>query len=245
MIGETFAEKPPYSYSLPGRLLHYVIDPLNRKTEILPGPGEKIGGLVYPEGSKMAVEYDGRENIVKSTMAAKPGSGLPDLVTLYAYALSCTPSTMAVCNKPVRVIDPKGQVTDYTYNDRGQVLTETKPAATPGGVRPKVTSSYTMRTAFIKDSIGNPVAAGPPISLLMRTASCNTLASCTGTTDEVVTTYDYGPAAGLNNLNLRGVAVTAVNSAGQMETLRTCYQYNYFGEKIAETQPAANLSVCS
>ena len=141
-------------------------------------------------------------------------------------------------------IRDRGNITEYSYNDRGQVLTETKPAPTVGAPRPKVTNTYTMRTAYIKDQNGAVVAAGPPISLLTQSSSCISTTACAGTLDEVVTTYDYGPTTGLNNLRLRGVAVTAKNNAGQLETLRTCYQYNYFGERISETKPSANVAVC-
>ncbi|MBK8375903.1 MAG: hypothetical protein IPL18_14005 [Sphingomonadales bacterium] len=168
----------------------------------------------------------------------------PDQETLYEYEPECTPATQARCNKPLKITDPKGNITEYSYNDRGQVLTETKPAPTVGAPRPKVTNTYTMRTAYIKDQNGAVVAAGPPISLLTQSSSCISTTACAGTLDEVVTTYDYGPTTGLNNLRLRGVAVTAKNNAGQLETLRTCYQYNYFGERISETKPSANVAVC-
>ncbi|MEN9854878.1 MAG: hypothetical protein RLZZ157_4 [Pseudomonadota bacterium] len=101
-----------------------------------------------------------------------------------------------------------------------------------------------MRTAYVKDASGRAVAAGPPISLLTQTSSCRTKWTCSETNDEVIVTYDYGPNNGLNNLNLRGMSITAANEFGQMITNRTCYQFNYFGEKISETKPASNLGSC-
>jgi hypothetical protein len=136
-------------------------------------------------------------------------------------------------------------VTDYTYKSHGQILTETKPAPTVGAPRPKITNTYTDRTAIIRDASSNLVVAGSAISLLTKTSTCRTQSSCTGTTDEIITDYDYGAVTGANTLRLRGVAVTAANAAGQMETLRTCYSYNYFGERVSETAPAANLASCS
>ena len=77
----------------------------------------------------------------------------------------------------------------------------------------------------------------------MKTAASG--ASCAGgATDEVVTAFEYGPDSGPNNLLLRGIAVTGVNSAGVIETQRTCYGYDDYGNKISETSPLANLSVC-
>jgi YD repeat-containing protein len=227
------------------RVLKYVRDANGRTTNFPYDAEWEINGVTYPEGNGIMHERDARQNITKIISKAKPGSGLPDLITGYTYAASCTIATQATCNKPLTMTDPKGNVTEYTYNTMGQVLTETKPSPTAGAPRPKVTNSYTMRTAYIKDASGNPVAAGPPISLLTQTSRCITLTSCSGTSDEVLTTFDYGPTTGLNNLNLRGFAVTAANSAGQIETLRTCYQYNYFGEKIAETKPLGTGSMCS
>lgn len=203
-----------------------------------------IKAATYPEGNGVSRELDARYNINRLRLNPKANSGAPILDQIFTYEPTCTAATLAWCNKPRDHTDPKGNVTNYTYNDRGQVTVETKPAPSPGEPRPTVTNSYTLRTAYIKDASGNPVAAGPPISLLTRSSACRALATCAGTTDEVATEYDYGPTTGLNNLTLRGIAVTAVNDQGQMQTLRTCYQHNYFGEKIAETQPAAELAVC-
>lgn len=243
-VNESFAVKPEGTFGRSRRRLLNVTDALGRNTDFHHSIREEFAGVIHPEGNESFNDYDQRGNISKVTVKPKPGSGLPVLFTLYTYPVECTPTAMATCNKPLTVTDPENNVTDYSYNSMGQVETETKPAPSVGAPRPKVTNSYTMRTAYIKDASGNPVAAGPPISLLTQTSSCITLSSCAGTTDEVVTTFDYGPTTGLNNLNLRGIAVTAANSSGLMETLRTCYRYNYFGEKIAETKPSGTGSVC-
>ena len=241
---KSYTLKPESKFGSSRRRLLYVSDALNRKTELIFNPLEEAVGSISPEGNIVYNEHDARFNIVKTIVRPKPGSGLPDQETLYEYEPECTPATQARCNKPLKITDPKGNITEYSYNDRGQVLTETKPAPTVGAPRPKVTNTYTMRTAYIKDQNGAVVAAGPPISLLTQSSSCISTTACAGTLDEVVTTYDYGPTTGLNNLRLRGVAVTAKNNAGQLETLRTCYQYNYFGERISETKPSANVAVC-
>jgi YD repeat-containing protein len=57
--------------------------------------------------------------------------------------------------------------------------------------------------------------------------------------DEVLTTYDYGPDSGPNNLFLRGRVVTADG-----QSLRTCYTYDRFGNRISETLPRAGLTSC-
>lgn len=226
------------------RILKYVRD-ANGRTTTFPYNNEwEVTGVIYAEGNGILQEFDTRQNITKIIYRAKPNSGSVDQSINYEYLPSCSAVTQAFCNKPLTVTDEKGNKTEYTYNNMGQVLTETKSAPTASSQRPKVTNSYMMRTAYIMDSSGNPVAAGPPISLLTQAASCITLTSCAGTPDEVITSFDFGPTTGLTNLVLRSIAVTAVNGSGSMETLRTCYQYNYFGEKIAETKPLGAGSVC-
>jgi YD repeat-containing protein len=56
----------------------------------------------------------------------------------------------------------------------------------------------------------------------------------------VLTTYDYGPDSGPNNLQLRGTVVTADG-----QSLRTCQSYDANGRKISETGAGANLSSCN
>lgn len=242
--GESLMLKPAGLFGSNRRRLLHTIDVSGRKTEYQYNQFEEIAGTVLPEGNSVFNVYDGRGNVIQSTAVPKPDSNQTNRATLYAYEPDCTTIPLARCNKPLSVTDAHGNVTEYTYNDRGQMLTETRPAPAPGAVRPKVTNTYTMRTAYIEDASGNPVAAGPPVSLLTRTASCITQASCAGTADEVVTEYDYGPTTGFNNLLLRGIAVTAANELGQIETLRTCFGYNYFGERISETEFKAGMAVC-
>ena len=63
--------------------------------------------------------------------------------------------------------------------------------------------------------------------------------------DEVLTQFDYGTgdATHGNNLLLRGQTVTSTDG-GTTTTLRTCYGYDAYGNRISETQPNANLSSC-
>ncbi len=244
---ESFALKPFSSKGFSRRRLLWTRDGLGRETKLWTNEFEEVAGQTSPEGNGIYNYNDVRGNVIKTSVSPKTVSSQVNFETNYTYALSCTATTRATCNKPLTVTDPKGNVTDYTYNDRGQVLTETKPAPTPGAARPTVVNEYTMRTAYIRDASGNPVAAGPPISILTKSFTCISSITCNASTpaaDKVVTEYDYGPTTGLNNLLLRGVAVTAANEQGQIETLRTCYGYNYFGEKISETQPKAGLAVC-
>jgi YD repeat-containing protein len=221
------------------RTMAYLRDTQNRFINFGSNAAGEIASAQYPEGNTLGGTYstDGRNNLLTTFNG--------NLAYTRSYPASCTSTTRRSCNLPLTITDPNGGVTDFTYNARGQVLTETQPAPTSGAVRPKITNTYTERTAIIRDASGSLVAAGPSISLLTKSSTCRTQSTCAGTTDEIVTDYDYGPTTGINTLLLRGVAVTAVNAAGQMETRRTCYTYNYFGERVSETAPAANLASCS
>lgn len=249
LVNRSHASRPNRIEGMARRRLLYVEDGLSRRTEYLTNAFEEVGGVIEPEGNSTIRGYDYRGNVTSVTVSAKPDPATgqpsaPPLVTTYTYAAECTSATKPKCNKPLTMTDPNLNITEYEYNDRGQLTREIGPAPAPGAARPVTRNTYTERTAMILDANGGYVPAGPPISLLTRTSVCRTTENCEGTADEIVTEYDYGPTTGPNNLLLRGVAVTAANGDGQMQTLRTCYGYNYFGERISETQPAANLAAC-
>lgn len=202
----------------------------------------RVKSVKMPEGNEDIYSYDGRNNITGIQTKAKPSSGLPDIVQSAVYPSSC--ASLIYCNKPTSITDGRGNQTSYSYSTvHGGVLTETGPADA-NGVRPQVRSEYAQRYAWVKASNGSYVQAATPIWLKIKDEFCRTTAAtggnCAGgAADEVVTEYDYGPNSGPNNLSVRGVAVT---SEGQ--TLRTCYSYDKFGNRISETKPAANLSTC-
>jgi YD repeat-containing protein len=221
-------------------------DGSSRETEYAYDFYDEVAGVILPERNGTVTGRDGRNNVSSVTQASKTG-GQPGLTTTYTYATSCTSANEAWCNRPIAETDPMGNTTDYEYNQAGQITKEIAPAPEAGGARPTIINEYTWRQAYIKTANGGVEHAGPEISLMTKSYTCISSANCNANTpasDKVVTEYDYGPDNGLNNLLLRGIAVTAVNSQGQMETLRTCYTYNYFGERISETQPKADLASC-
>lgn len=153
-----------------------------------------------------------------------------------------------LCDKPLSRTDPRGNVTNYTYSQaHGGLLTETGPPDA-NGVRPQTRYSYVERTAWVAAPGGGYAQVGLPVWLLeskslckTSTATGNPAAPCAaGAADEVRTLYDYGPNAGPNNLELRGVVDDATGQA-----LRTCYGYDAQGNRIWETKPRAGLASCS
>lgn len=162
----------------------------------------------------------------------------------YLSGCGSGPSDAKLCDKPQTVIDAAGGVTDYTYDAaHGGVLTETGPAV--GGVRPQTRYTYVQRQAWIANAGGGYSPTGQYVWLLASKSSCRSGAAASGTGcalgtgDEIRTLYEYGPDAGPNNLILRGVVNDATGAA-----LRTCYGYDWMGNKVSETKPRAGLGVC-
>ncbi|HEX5184872.1 MAG TPA: hypothetical protein VFW19_17170 [Allosphingosinicella sp.] len=202
-----------------------------------------VQSFTDPEGIETDLTYDGARNIAQMVRHSKPGSGTPDVTTSAVYDTDHPKSS----NKPVVSIDANGNETDFQYSlDNGGVVWEKDPAPAAGGVRPEKRYTYAQRYAWISNGAGGYVHAASPVWVLTQMALCkagatnSTNSGCVnGASDEVITTYDYGPDAGPNNLILRG---TVVDSGGL--ALRTCDTYDALGNKISETKPRAGLASC-
>lgn len=219
--------------------------------------GTRLTEYEFPEGNKITLQYD-RNNIFRRTGTPKPGSGEAPIVQTATYPLTrfdppnnflrpvgCVAASQKLCDKPITITDGRDHVTDYTYDAaHGGVLTETGPAAA-NGVRPSKQYSYVQRHAWIGAAGGGYVQAATPIWLLNDERHCRNSApsgaGCAVPSDLVVTSYEYenGNASTPSNLLLKGVAVTADG-----QTLRTCYGYDQWGQKISESKPLAGLGAC-
>lgn len=180
------------------------------------------------------MDYDARDNVES------------DGITSAGYSTSC--ASLINCNRPNYTRDAAGNQTDFEYDPvHGGVLTVTSPGVQVNGVgalvRPQTRYTYIQRFAWFKNSSGTLVRSTEPIWKLATESSCRTSAAtgagCSTAGDEVVVSYDYGPDSGPNNLLLRGKTVTADGA-----TLRTCYAYDQYSNKISETAPRAGLSSC-
>lgn len=194
-----------------------------------------------PDGVTTYYTYDAYLNVRQMRVVAKAGSGLAD-VYLHATYTCPTPGN---CAKPLTLTDARGNVTNYTYDPtHGGTLTEALPADA-SGVRPVKRYTYAQRYALVSNGVGGYVQAATPIWLVSEVRTCRTSATggnaCAGgASDEVVTSFDYGPTSGApNNLQLRGQVVTTNGVS-----LRTCYSYDSNGRRISETKPNANLASC-
>ncbi|MDP5278047.1 hypothetical protein Q9Q95_03855 [Sphingomonas sp. DG1-23] len=170
------------------------------------------------------------------------GNMLSDGITSADFAATC--ANINTCNKPVSVKDPAQNETSYTYYDHGGVRTETGPMV--NNIRPQKRFDYVQRYAWFRNAAGVMTRSADPIWKLASESFCrnsaatgNPAAPCAGN-DEVLTTYDYGPDSGPNNLLTRGKVMTADGVS-----LRTCYGYDQYANKISETEPKAGLTVCA
>ena len=243
-----------YGYGIFGTIQTYT-DELSRTYNYSDGFAFRDWGRSEPEFDETLVDRDERNNITAITRYPKPNTGLPPRTVYQAsYPVDC--SNPRTCNRPTSITDGNGNTSTYTYApEHGGVLTETGPLAptrqsdgSMANVRQQKRYEYAQRYAWIGNGVGGYMHASTPIWLLARERHCISTApsgsSCAGgAADEVITDYDYGPDSGPNNLNLRGMTVTAyVNGAAV--TQRTCYGYDLSGNKISETQPNAQLASC-
>jgi YD repeat-containing protein len=234
-----------------GRHYYTITDQNNRLTRV-DTAGDMDSLITMPEGNKVQLLYSPRNAQFGGTYIPKSASGLSPItqgagtfpVPNATPALGVPCDNPATCNKPLTVTDGNGNVTTYTYDQtHGGVLTATGPAV--GGIQPQTRYAYVQRYAWVSNGAGGYVHDVAPIWLVSETRMCKTSATVSGgcaagSTDEVVTSYDYGPDSGPSNLLLRGQAVTADGV-----TLRTCFGYDGQGNKISQTTPRAGLATCS
>lgn len=194
----------------------------------------------HPEGGGKSFQYDARWNLTGITLNPKIAGSVPSIREMTAgYDADCT--YIVKCNKPNWIKDAQQNQTDYAYNTvHGGVLSVTSPMV--NGIRQQKRYVYAQRHAWVLNTSGTYVQ-NAPIWLLTQESYCKTGApsgtGCTLASDEVLTTYDYGPNSGPNNLFLRGIAITADG-----ETLRTCFRYDDRGNRLSETKPKAGLTSC-
>lgn len=186
----------------------------------------KYSGLVEEFG------YDTRGN----TNSHKRGA-----VTVTAsYPASCNTTNFKYCNSPTWTRDGKGNQTDYAYHaSSGQVEKVTYPA-NKNGIRAETRYTYEQKYANYYNLSGVKTQAAIPVWLKTAEKYCinsNASNGVCAANDEVVTRYEYTH----DNLLLTGMTVTDATG----NSLRTCYQYDIYGNRIGETQPKANLTSCN
>ncbi len=215
-----------------------VTDPAGNTTGFTYDAKGRVTKTTLPEGNAQVLTYDARGNIRQVSQKAKPGSPLADIVIKAGYASSCTNNN--ACNKPLWTRDARGNQTDYTYDPATALVTNVKlPAPAPGEPRPEIQYSYITQQARYRKNSASVVASGEPVTLLSRTSTCNTAATCPGSADELVTEYGYGAGSAANNLDVRDVTART-GDASLVAT--TQYGYDDIGNLITTDGPLASTA---
>ena len=208
-----------------------------------------ISGLLQtataPELNKADYEYDARGNRTKTTLTAKPGSGLSPIVAQTSFPASdatqtwrCASGTPAVtCNKPVTATDARGYVTNFAYDPAtGEPTAITRPAPSSGAVRPETRYSYTSGLyAQYKNISGTLVNFTTPLTRLTGASTCQTLTSCAAGLDEVKSTVSYGTP------NLLPVSVSTGSGNGTL-TATSSFTYDGVGNRLTVDGPLAGTA---
>jgi len=173
-------------------------DELNRTTAYQYDANARLTEVTAPEGNTVQYGYDSRGNVQTTTLVAKAGSGLPNIVTSASFDATC--SNIVKCNEPNSTTDANGNLTSYAYDPtHGGVTSITRPAPSSGAVQPQTRYSYTQVTS----------AAGDLVYMLTGVSACQTSASCTGTADEAKAVAAY-------NSNLLPTIITRENGTGAL-----------------------------
>ncbi|MEG3149833.1 hypothetical protein U1769_08030 [Sphingomonas sp. ZT3P38] len=194
-----------------------VIDELNRTTQFAYDSYTRLTDITRPDNDGAHYAYNAQGNITSITTIPKPAIGGTPLVTTAEYEVGC--ANIRICNNPIRITDPRGNATDFTYDSAsGRPLTITEPAD-PNGIRPQTRNSYTNQS--VAYWVGNTqVFRDTP--RLTQTSICRTQASCTNSSDEVKTIYSYGYGHALPT------GVTKQLGDGTVLANTTTY-YDFFG----------------
>lgn len=184
-------------------------------------------------------EYDNFGNLILSTRVSVDGTSQS-----YSAGYENTCNNMYTRGKPSWIEDRKGNRTNFTYHcTSGKIAKVTKPSV--NGIKVEKRYFYSQFYPYVKNSSGNLIRTNRPIWVLERESFCQSGNpsgdSCASSDDEVVTEYVYANAGEEDSLLLRGISITDV---GSNITRRTCFEYDIYGNKIAEIKPKANLTSC-
>jgi RHS repeat-associated protein len=216
----------PLSVSAAGMTINYTLNP----------QWTAITDKQLPSGLTSHYTHLGNNSVTEVRSIPPSGSTDPQIATSYTY--NCINDV--VCFKPVTKTDPRGNVTNYTYDPvHGGMLTETDPAPTAGAVRPQKRYTYQQFYAQYYNSSGIVVQAPSPIWKLTQISECQTTASCAGMADEVRTTITYPSGTGAFNLIPASKTVAAGDNS---VSATTSWTYDSDGDKLTEDGPLAGTA---
>lgn len=192
--------------------------------------------VTLPEGQRIQYTYDTRGNLVSTVQIAKPGSGLPNIVTSATFPATC--SNPVTCNLPTSITDAKGNVTNFTYDAVHGGITRVQRPADSSGLRPTTDINYGAVTAATRNSAGALVNQAKAITKRTQVSQCATAVTCPGTANEQVVDYSYNTVASPNGL-LTGTTARAGNSS---VSSGTTFTYTARGQIASIDGPAAGTA---
>jgi RHS repeat-associated protein len=213
-----------------------IVDGLGRRTTVgvanfndfFGGGGLGIKSYIADEGNKIEYGHDWRQNSTLTLSTSKDGN--TTISSSAEYPATCTAATAKYCNKPIYTIDGNGNRTDYTYYPQhGGVDTALLPPD-DDGIRPRIKYTYEQKSARYRIG-GGGLQNGPLIWVLSTAARCKTGATCAGSAEEVVTSYQY-------NDNLWPTTTTIKDGAGLIMS-ETTVGYDAVGNVTSVDGPAA------
>ena len=155
--------------------LYSIKDALAQTTYVYQS-GAGLDHVTYPEGNSIDYARNDHGNITSVTRTGKSGSGLTTTVTMTYPVCGANP---ILCHRPTSMTDARGSITDYTYDNAGNLLTETMPAPTTGAVRPQTRYTWEQRYAWYKrDGSSAITQALTPVWVQTGSSQCTTGATC-------------------------------------------------------------------
>jgi len=168
------------------------------------------------QGYNLSYTYDTNGDL-KTQSRTSINSGDPALVVTKDYPATC--ANLVTCHQPTDVIDANNHRYDYSYDPTHGGVTSALAPAAPNGVRPSTQYSYAQYSAQYHDGAGSLIT-GAPVYKLAATSVCQTLATCSGSADEVRTVFDYDTQ---NALLLKSVTVQTGTGTILSSVSRTYY----------------------
>ncbi len=232
----------------PGRLRHILSGEYQYKFEESYRNNVKYKYHAFDIDSNPIEEYTygSRGNLTTKIMHPAKNSTIASTPLTYtaSYLPSCSESTRRYCNKPEWTMDATGNKTYFTYHpESGQVASKTLPSDS-NGIVAQTRFEYKLHYANYFHGDGVKRQATDGIWLLSKESYCASSnynnGSCERAKDEVVTDYEYFH----DNLHMTAMIVTAQDHAGNLISKRTCYEYDIYGNRTAETVPSGTGAIC-
>jgi YD repeat-containing protein len=182
-------------------------------------------------------QYDARGNLIRIQFLI---DGVYRTQMEAQYPATCTAATRKTCNQAEWIEDAKHNRTSFTYHAQSGELASVTAPPDADGKTAQERYEYTQLSARYFDAYTGVRINGSGIWLRTAKRSCidsNFSSGGCAAGDEVVTRFEYNH----DNLFMTGMTVTSPGGT----TLRTCYQYDIYGNRIGTTTPNANRTSCN